>query len=517
MAPSPSIVADGNDLGVYNGTCLDECLDNYSNNNVSNNDKDLESIVDAVTVLLRGLGEDVEREGIKKTPLRVARAFLEGTKGYQQNIKNIIGDALFPEAGIENGAGCGGGSGGLVVVRNIDLFSYCEACLLPFKARLHVAYISSCQRVVGLSKFSRVAEAFAKRLQSPQRLADDICKALSDNIKPLGVALILECLHIQFPKVEDKADELKSSIEDMPHWMPSSFFAGSGLFENESNNIWNDFIELLQLGGISVSRHITTSASVSKGIWCPFPVTTDSDSSILNGKASPQYELNCNGSGPNCGWSKSSLAKLEANSSMITAVKSILSVIAGDSWKEKLCWTPIRYVWWLSNFHRIKPVIQFMHFQGNCAEADGNGSSGKTDVRMAATEAKGKEILWEVRVPFCSQCEHHLLPFFGTAHIGYISVKQQKQVIRPKICNIVEFFCHRLQVQERLTRQIAEAISSSCNVDSVIVVLEANHICMQSRGVEKIGSSTATVAVLGCFITDSALKAAFFERVSDRT
>lgn len=93
-------------------------------------------------------------------------------------MNDVVHGALFPEAGLGGGSGQAGGAGGLVIVRDLDLFSYCESCLLPFQVRCQVGYVPSGQRVVGLSKLSRVADIFAKRLQAPKRLADEICTAL---------------------------------------------------------------------------------------------------------------------------------------------------------------------------------------------------------------------------------------------------------------------------------------------------------------------------------------------------
>ncbi|KAE8730578.1 GTP cyclohydrolase 1 [Hibiscus syriacus] len=145
------------------------------------------AIQDAVKVLLQGLGEDVNREGLVKTPLRVAKALRGGTRGYEQKVKDVVEGALFPEVGLHDGVGHAGGVGGLVIVRDLDLFSYCESCLLPLQLKCHVGYVPSGQRVVGLSKLSRVADVFAKRLQDPQRLADEICSSLHHGIKPAGL------------------------------------------------------------------------------------------------------------------------------------------------------------------------------------------------------------------------------------------------------------------------------------------------------------------------------------------
>ena len=102
-------------------------------------------------------------------------------------------------------------------------------------------------------------------------------------------------------------------------------------------------------------------------------------------------------------------------------------------------------------------------------------------------------------IEFYSQCEHHLLPFFGKAHIAY--VPQGKVIGLSKIPRIVDVFARRLQVQERLTRQIAEAITDAIHPQGVAVILEAEHLCMMMRGVQKQDSATVTSAMLGVFKT----------------
>ncbi|XP_047181416.1 GTP cyclohydrolase 1-like, partial [Vigna umbellata] len=164
------------------------------------------SIQYAVKVLLMGLGEDINREGIRKTPLRVAKALYEGTRGYVKSVKEIVEGALFPEGGVEkNKVGDAGGVGGLVIVRDLDFYSYCESCMLPFYFKCHVGYVPSAQRVLGISKLSRVTNVFAKRLQEPQRLANQVCSALHEGIQPTGVAVLLQCKHIPFPDMESNS------------------------------------------------------------------------------------------------------------------------------------------------------------------------------------------------------------------------------------------------------------------------------------------------------------------------
>lgn len=108
---------------------------------------------------------------------------------------------MFAEVGAGGGKGSGGGCGGMVVVRNIEVYALCEGCLLPFRLRCHVAYIPSGERVVGLSKLARVAEMYAKRLQTPLQFVEELAQAFADALKPepLGVAVLAESWHLQWP------------------------------------------------------------------------------------------------------------------------------------------------------------------------------------------------------------------------------------------------------------------------------------------------------------------------------
>lgn len=123
--------------------------------------------------------------------------------GHRQAAKDVVGGALFEEPGAGGSHGSGGGCGGMVVVRNIELYALCDGCLLPFRIRCHVAYIPVGKRVVGLSKLPRVAELFAKRLQTPQRFAIEVAQSLTDALQPepLGVGVLVESWHLQWPGV----------------------------------------------------------------------------------------------------------------------------------------------------------------------------------------------------------------------------------------------------------------------------------------------------------------------------
>jgi GTP cyclohydrolase IA len=116
-------------------------------------------------------------------------------------------------------------------------------------------------------------------------------------------------------------------------------------------------------------------------------------------------------------------------------------------------------------------------------------------------------------VNFFSLCEHHLLPFFGRAHVGYLP--RGRIVGLSKLPRLVDVFAHRLQVQERMTRQVAEAVDATLRPDGVAVVVEARHLCMEMRGVEKQDSTTVTSCMLGTFRDDQRARAEFLQHLRE--
>jgi GTP cyclohydrolase IA len=130
------------------------------------------------------LGETADRDGLLKTPLRVAKAMAWMTRGYEMSATDAIGDALFDVD-----------TDGMVMVRDIELYSMCEHHMLPFFGKAHIAYIPD-GRVVGLSKLARVVDVFARRLQVQERMTDQIAEALSEVLRPKGVGVVIECSHM---------------------------------------------------------------------------------------------------------------------------------------------------------------------------------------------------------------------------------------------------------------------------------------------------------------------------------
>lgn len=139
---------------------------------------------EAISTVLRLIGEDVNREGLIKTPSRVAKAYEFMTQGYTQNPKQVLNDALFESTNNE-----------MVLVRDIEFYSMCEHHMLPIIGRAHVAYIPN-GKVVGLSKIPRLVNIFARRLQIQEQLTEQIAEALNDVINPLGVGVVVEARHM---------------------------------------------------------------------------------------------------------------------------------------------------------------------------------------------------------------------------------------------------------------------------------------------------------------------------------
>ena len=138
---------------------------------------------EAVRTVLAGLGEDPDREGLEKTPERVEKALKFLTKGYREDPKQVINNALFTVTYDE-----------MVIIKDIDVFSMCEHHLLPFYGKAHVAYIPN-GKVVGLSKIPRIVDMFARRLQVQERLTVQIAETIRDAIEPKGVGVVVEAVH----------------------------------------------------------------------------------------------------------------------------------------------------------------------------------------------------------------------------------------------------------------------------------------------------------------------------------
>lgn len=145
---------------------------------------DQESIRGAVRQILAAIGEDPDREGLRRTPDRIARMYEELLEGYRMDPTKILNGAMFEEKYDE-----------MVVVRDIEFYSLCEHHMLPFLGRAHVAYLPR-DRIVGLSKIPRIVDMFARRLQVQERMTRQIAEFLNEQLHPWGVAVVIEGLHL---------------------------------------------------------------------------------------------------------------------------------------------------------------------------------------------------------------------------------------------------------------------------------------------------------------------------------
>ena len=147
-------------------------------------ERDLDSVANAYRELLLSIGEDVNREGLQRTPDRAARALEFLTQGYRQNLDEIINGAVFESSASE-----------IILVKDIELYSLCEHHLLPFIGRAHVAYLPN-GKVIGLSKVARIVDVFARRLQIQENLTTQIAESLMRCLEPSGVAVVVEAKHL---------------------------------------------------------------------------------------------------------------------------------------------------------------------------------------------------------------------------------------------------------------------------------------------------------------------------------
>jgi GTP cyclohydrolase I len=144
----------------------------------------IEKLAGAVRTIFECIGEDPDREGLLQTPERYAKALLYFTKGYEENVRDLVNGAVFHEDHDE-----------LVIVKDIEVFSLCEHHMVPFIGKMHIGYIPN-RRVIGLSKLARLAEMFSRRLQVQERLTKQVALAIAEVLKPQGVAVVMESSHL---------------------------------------------------------------------------------------------------------------------------------------------------------------------------------------------------------------------------------------------------------------------------------------------------------------------------------
>ncbi|WP_346748329.1 GTP cyclohydrolase I FolE [Prevotella jejuni] len=181
----------------------------------------LDELASHYNQVLTLLGEDPKREGLEKTPMRVAKAMQVLTRGYTQDPHKVLTDALFEEKYNQ-----------MVIVKDIDFFSMCEHHMLPFYGKAHVAYIPK-GYITGLSKIARVVDIFSHRLQVQERLTEQVMQCINDTLKPQGVMVVIEAKHMC---MQMRGVEKQNSI--------TTTSAYSGVFESSKTR--NEFMDLLR-------------------------------------------------------------------------------------------------------------------------------------------------------------------------------------------------------------------------------------------------------------------------------
>ncbi|MFN5706185.1 MAG: GTP cyclohydrolase I FolE [bacterium] len=184
------------------------------------NPETIAKIAEKYKSILSDIGEDPEREGLLKTPERVAKALQFLTHGYDINPADILRSAMFKEEYSQ-----------MVIVKDIEIYSMCEHHLLPFFGKAHIAYIPN-GHIVGLSKIPRVADAFARRLQVQERLTNEIRDCIQNTLQPAGVAVVIECKHLCMSM---RGIQKQNSV--------TTTSAFTGAFENEKTR--SEFMRLI--------------------------------------------------------------------------------------------------------------------------------------------------------------------------------------------------------------------------------------------------------------------------------
>tara|TARA_B100001250_G_scaffold388054_1_gene385994 strand:+ start:1303 stop:1878 length:576 start_codon:yes stop_codon:yes gene_type:complete len=189
-------------------------------------DEKRKKLEDNTRNLLELLGEDPKREGLINTPKRVAKAWDFLTKGYNENLDDLINNAIFE-----------GESKDMVIVKNIEFYSLCEHHMIPFYGKAHIGYIPN-GKIIGLSKLARITDLFAQRLQVQERLTNQIAKCLQEVLNPRGVAVVLEGKHFcMLSRGVQKQNSIATSSSML------------GIFR-EKESTRNEFLKLIQMNNI---------------------------------------------------------------------------------------------------------------------------------------------------------------------------------------------------------------------------------------------------------------------------
>lgn len=423
---------------------------------------------------------------------------------------------------------------GVVLVRDITFAALDEETLLPFHGRCHVAYVPRDGVILGLSKLARATRCLSSRLQRQEQLAADLLSAVQREVAPLGVMVVVEAIHINTMD----GTSAPSFIGLRPRQAPRVVTATCGSFAGKSSALAEEVMLLLRLdtSNAATGRDLETNA---RGVG------SDIENSIALLERSQLDSIA----------SKANRTGVSFDA-MVAAAETLLRSVGEDPSRPGLRSSARRYIEWLQSTtigYSMQSMIDAVLESGwskhieprtpddasltSTSDAFSSSSSASEDVHMDASPCfvhlrenrnacstdeedvvlskdesalpsgiagysmaslHGQEVhLFSTQ--FTSQCEHHLLPFYGSIQVAYMLPSGGE-----KIYNAVSFlekvvmaFSRRLQVQERLTQQVAEAVAHGFRVKGALVICESAHMCMVARGVEKHASSTMTTAARG--------------------
>jgi GTP cyclohydrolase I len=392
----------------------------------------------------------------------------------------------------------------MVLVRDISFAALSEATLLPFHGRCHVAYVPAGGVILGLSKLARAARCLAARLTRQERLGEDLMAAVQAHVGCKGVAVVIQGVHLGAGA--GGAPAAATTVAACGCFQGGSGGGGGGGAELE---------EMLCLLGLPPHAAAATAAAPPRS----------SGGAAAGGPAAPGAAL---------------------AAAAAAAVEALLRGVGEDATRPGLEGSAQRYASWLAGAtagYALRPPPPPAAAAGPatpgdrspadasdasscdgmcCAERADGGAAGAVEAAAAAHDAQlrhgdedeaGAAAAGCLTAPgggggggvqtfvcrFVSQCEHHLLPFYGTLKVAYAwgGGGGGAAAAAAALAHIVAVFSRRLQVQERLTQQVADAAAAALGAADLLVVCESAHMCMVARGVEEHASATVTTAARG--------------------
>lgn len=398
---------------------------------------------------------------------RVAKAWLDMASGADNEwCHKAFGRALFHEPSLLTTPE------GMVLVRDITFATLNEHNLLPYHGRCHVAYIPCHGVILGLSKLARAARYLSMRIQTLEKLSQDLMEAVRREVGAAGVAVVVQaCLVGAEPRVSMQS------------------ISTSGCFTSEDSSVLEEMRLLLGLDAA-----VDGEKSGAKALAAADETT------------------------------RSSLPRRNSTSRMVSAVEILLKGVGENPYRQGLQGSALRYVQWLqsatSGYTMSLPVPAVADLgpstpdivvsdvtdtSSDDLERESWSSACRVDLRAERRPFIASQNLEVLSVPFTSQCEHHLLPFYGNMKVAF-SGRCSRTDFEARLQKAVLMYSQRLQVQERLTQQVADCVVGVLGGGSLLLLCESMHMCMVARGVEEHASATVTTAVRGAWATTPAAR-----------